>query len=91
MGDITNNGSIQDIETVEILSEMSPDNPYSTNNTVLPRNSVLINLTSSPTRVAALTQKINCLHIISAKKMFFTCTKNIITDMGRTPLFQYNY
>jgi hypothetical protein len=34
-------------------------------------------------RVAALTQKINCLHIISA-------LKNIITDMGRIPLFQYN-
>jgi hypothetical protein len=26
-------------------------------------------------RVAAFTQKINCLHIISAKKIFFACTK----------------
>jgi hypothetical protein len=40
--------------------------------------------------VAAFTQKINCLHIISAKKIYLLALKNIITDMGRIPLFQYN-
>jgi hypothetical protein len=38
-------------------------------------------------RVAAFTQKINYLHIISAKKNDMLALKNIITDMGRIPLF----
>jgi hypothetical protein len=38
-------------------------------------------------RVAALTQKINCLHIISEKKNQLLALKNITTDMGRIPLF----
>jgi hypothetical protein len=41
-------------------------------------------------RVAAFTQKINCLHIISAKKNHLLALKNIITGMGRISLFQYN-
>jgi hypothetical protein len=38
-------------------------------------------------RVAAFTQKINCLHIISVKKKLLLALKNIITDMGRISLF----
>ena len=49
-----------------------------------------INSVINTRRVATFTQKINCLHIISAKKIVLLALKNIITDMGRIPLVQYN-